>query len=490
MVKETTSNLVSVVMPAYNCDRFIGAAIESVLGQTHTSHEVIVVDDGSTDNTVQIVKGFGDKVKLIEQSHSGLPAVARNRAIAASTGGYIAFLDADDLWEPEKLARQIAIFEQHPDVGLVCGNAYHLRPEISDKKTDLYLKPRQGSSGSVMGDLLRDNFVITSTVMVERELLDQTGFFCEEPWARAIEDYDLWLRAAAMSQLFYLDMPLAVYRDQTDSIRHLNSLSFFWQGQLLILDRLERHLKKLGKWDRANAKLIEREAFDRRRRLEENNVLKLHLGCGQRYLPGYINVDFPQEKHSVQPTSKADLHADIRGLSYAPESVDEIRSHHVFEHFDRVTALALLVRWYTWLKEDGKLVIEVPDFKKCVSSFSLSRRPEKQLALLRHLFGSHEADWALHLDGWYAAKFKLYLGSLGFNNLKFDYTKWRGLHNVKVTAEKHHPFKAPVELREAAEGILRLSLIDRSETEERLLSVWQEELTRQLGGEYENPAHS
>src|SRR6185369_2221030 len=92
--------------------------------------------------------------------------------------------------------------------------------------------------------------------------------------------------------------------------------------------------------------------------------MKLHLGCGQRYLDGYINIDFPSSSHSIQETSVADLHADILSLHYPEKSVEEIRSHHVFEHFPRPIACALLAGWYLWLKEGGLLRIEVPDFRR------------------------------------------------------------------------------------------------------------------------------
>ena len=96
---------------------------------------------------------------------------------------------------------------------------------------------------------------------------------------------------------------------------------------------------------------------------------RLHLGCGERYLEGYVNIDYPLDQHSVQISSPADLHADITELSYEPATVAEVRLHHVFEHFDRVTALRLLIDWYAWLEEGGLLLIETPDFEASVRRF-------------------------------------------------------------------------------------------------------------------------
>ena len=111
---------VSVIIPTYNYGRFIAETIESALGQTLLPHEVIVVDDGSTDETAEVVASFGERVRYIYQENAGVCA-ARNRGVAASSGDLIAFLDADDIWEPTKLEKQAAKFAD-PDVGLVhCG---------------------------------------------------------------------------------------------------------------------------------------------------------------------------------------------------------------------------------------------------------------------------------------------------------------------------------------------------------------------------------
>ena len=110
--------LVSVVIPAYNAERFIDEALQSVLAQTHERLEVIVVDDGSTDRTAARVQAYGERARYIRQSNAGVGA-ARNRGLAAATGDWVAFLDADDLWQPEKLATQLEVASRHPASGLV-----------------------------------------------------------------------------------------------------------------------------------------------------------------------------------------------------------------------------------------------------------------------------------------------------------------------------------------------------------------------------------
>ena len=114
--------LVSVVIPAFNAELFIGETIDSVLAQTYPAYEVIVVDDGSSDRTRELVtERFGTRVRLVVQENQG-PSAARNAGAAAARGDYLAVIDADDIWLPEKLSYQTKVLKQNPDIGLLCGN--------------------------------------------------------------------------------------------------------------------------------------------------------------------------------------------------------------------------------------------------------------------------------------------------------------------------------------------------------------------------------
>ena len=144
---------------------------------------------------------------------------------------------------------------------------------------------------------------------------------------------------------------------------------------------------------------------------------KIHLGCGEKYLEGYVNIDFPADEHTIMKP-KADILTDIRQLEYPENSIDEIRSHHLFEHFSRTDAIDLLLKWRRWLKPDGVLRIETPDFYRCCRWFIFSNF-EERMQLMRHIFGSQEARWAYHLDGWGKQKFKFFLKKLGFYRIKF-----------------------------------------------------------------------
>lgn len=209
--------------------------------------------------------------------------------------------------------------------------------------------------------------------------------------------------------------------------------------------------------------------------------MKLHLGCGQIYLKGYINIDYPPAFQTVQTKIKADLYKDITKLNYKNGSIDEVRLHHVFEHFTRPVALALLCKWRDWLKVGGFLRIETPD---ALSSFKIIDSPfysypDKQ-QVLRHLYGSHEASWAIHSDGWYRDKFEYTLKELGFNKLKFRKNGRGFIRNIEVLAYKTGESFGYEKYLKKVKKILALSTIkfktenkDIPEgSEAKMLKVW------------------
>jgi hypothetical protein len=206
---------------------------------------------------------------------------------------------------------------------------------------------------------------------------------------------------------------------------------------------------------------------------------RLHLGCGERYLEGYVNIDLPSEHHTVLSAQPDEL-ADITRLSRPGQSVAEIRLHHVFEHFDRPTALRLLIQWHEWLAPGGTLTIETPDFESAARAFARRLRRGDRGTILRHVFGSHEADWATHRDGWYEDRYRRTLAPLGFGALRFEKAAWRGTHNITVTATREGPTRDRAAQVEAATALLRDSLVDDSESELRVLAEWTRRLRDEL----------
>ncbi len=219
--------LVSVVMPAYNASAYIQQAIDSVLAQDYPAVELIVVDDGSNDDTVARVQAYGDRVKLLTQANQG-SAVARNQGLEAARGEYIAFLDSDDVWLPGKLTAQVAYLERHPDVDLVYSRWQIWRPEAdghfvppervlgetdtgtsaSDAGGDIPLVAER--SGWLYTLLLFGSYLHTITVMARRRLIEAVGPF--DPDLKRGQDYDYWLRASRHTEIHKLDRIHALYR--------------------------------------------------------------------------------------------------------------------------------------------------------------------------------------------------------------------------------------------------------------------------------------
>ena len=180
---------VSVVIPTYNSADTIAGAIESVLAQTYSDFEILVIDDGSTDHTEDVVRQFGDRVRYFKQENQGVSA-ARNSGIEKSVGKYIAFLDSDDLWCPEKLAEEIPLLDAHPELGLV----YCDWTVVSDETVlqSSYHEELRPARGYIFSELVQRGFILTSGVVVRRECLDDVGHFDKS--LKVAEDYELWLR--------------------------------------------------------------------------------------------------------------------------------------------------------------------------------------------------------------------------------------------------------------------------------------------------------
>lgn len=220
---------VSVVIPTYNSGPLVEEAIASALGQTLAPAEVIVVDDGSTDDTADRLGLFGPPVRVIRQRNAGASA-ARNRGLTEATGNFIAFLDADDVWHPDKLRRQLEVLDARPELGLL-GALTVPWPGVFPK--DL---PSGLVSEVRLEDLIVRNRFVTSTVVMRRELADRVGHFDRS--LHGPEDYDYWLRAATVAGVANLDVPLTGYRDVGGSLS--KQAVRMEDGMRRILDKLDQ----------------------------------------------------------------------------------------------------------------------------------------------------------------------------------------------------------------------------------------------------------
>ena len=208
---------ISVVIPTYNYGRFIGEAIESVFAQTVLPIEVIVVDDGSTDETAATIATFGNSVRYIRQENAGVCA-ARNLGVAESAGELISFLDADDSWDPTKLEKQLARFGSDPEIGLV-----HCGMREFDTETGETVELRvEGQEGWVADDLLlweRPAVNVSgSSIMVSREAFEAAGGF--DTKMRVGEDWDFCYRVARKFKVGFVREPLVNYRSHGASAHH------------------------------------------------------------------------------------------------------------------------------------------------------------------------------------------------------------------------------------------------------------------------------
>jgi glycosyltransferase involved in cell wall biosynthesis len=209
---------VSVIIPAYNAEPHLGETLAAVETQTYRDWEVVVADDGSTDETVEIAEAFGDRFTVLRGSSNEGPAAARNRAVAASSGELIALLDADDLWLPSYLERMVKLYDESQArgirVGIVTCNARILGPDGFLPQT--YMEIRGFPSEVTVAGMLVSNTIFGATLF-PRTLIDEAGGFCPELFGT--EDYDLWLRIIELDYRVVVEREaLAVYRLGTASV--------------------------------------------------------------------------------------------------------------------------------------------------------------------------------------------------------------------------------------------------------------------------------
>ncbi len=219
---------ISTIIPTYNNASFIAEAISSVLAQTYPVHEIIVVDDGSIDDTETIVQKLQSassiRIHYIKKENGG-PNSARNLGLSKATGEFVAFLDADDRWGPAKLAQQIELFTKNPELGLVYGNYKIIGTDGTDRPDIPTVPLNPEVQGYAFEKLLPGNLILgsASNVLIKKSVFDTVGLFDES--LRVGEDWDMWLRIAEKFQIEYVDAVLVAIRrherNQTNNIETL-----------------------------------------------------------------------------------------------------------------------------------------------------------------------------------------------------------------------------------------------------------------------------
>lgn len=238
---------VSVIIPTWNRAGSIRKAVDSALNQTVSPLEVLVCDDGSTDNTQEIIQGIDDpRVRWIPGIRGGRPAIPRNRGIIASRGDWLAFLDSDDEWLPNKLEKQFALVSG-TSIKAVCSNAHRLIP--GQGIVGPYLNIREKTSFSFF-DLLKVNNMICSSALVHKSIFDNVKGFPEKKELIVGEDYALWLRAATITKFAYLNEELLYYQDDAANSIRAQGQSVWMQKKIVLDDFLEwaESIAKLSCW--------------------------------------------------------------------------------------------------------------------------------------------------------------------------------------------------------------------------------------------------
>lgn len=203
LAAHSMKHLVSVIIPTFNREKLVGRAIDSVMAQTYPRYELIVVDDGSTDDTPVLLARYGNRIRVLRRAHGGVSA-ARNCGIRAASGELIALLDSDDYWLPEKLAYQVEAFAGHPEIMLGQTEEIWIRNGVR-------VNPRrrhQKRAGLIFENSLALCLISPSAVMLRRSMFDEIGWFDES--LPACEDYDFWLRITWKHPVDLISKPLTV----------------------------------------------------------------------------------------------------------------------------------------------------------------------------------------------------------------------------------------------------------------------------------------
>ena len=285
--------LVSIVLPTYNGARRIRDAIESVRTQTYSPWELLVAIDGSTDDTAAVVQQFDDeRIVVVTLETNRGPSEARNAAIALASGEFVAFIDDDDQWLPDKLAKQIALLRANPDLGIVHGGVLDVM-EVGRRLARL--PPRDARSYSA--NLLQDRLAL-STVLVRRSVLDRVGLF--EPSLGAFEDWDLWTRVLRLYESDFVSEVVVIARQHGGSLMHGN-VAQLSRDRARVVQRNWRTLRARGLGRRALAfhhyfvgglLLVDGQLPQARRRAERSLRLRPSARAAMLYAMSFAGSGF------------------------------------------------------------------------------------------------------------------------------------------------------------------------------------------------------
>ncbi len=491
---QTTPCDVSIVLATKNRAKLLDNMLSSLKAAAEgVSCEVIVIDGNSSDDTLNIlhkhnITQVNNEEKYLGPGRHSWPELY-NFGFSKARGTWAMYASDDIVFGKGSITRAVELLNrQKADVA---GGIFFYRNTIAEPGWDQFgIDFTYGPKLLMNYGLVRlDDFKRANGLDISYKFYCADGDLCYKlyqsgkqliplPGCFVVHDNVLDMQKKINTNDSRNDIELYKQRwGRFVSLETPNPRRLLWQDSFLSGISLPAQLPQTDAKIKATAS--DSGILTQVRKLglwNDGRPLRLHLGCGQKHLEGYINIDYPASEHTVQTKPAADVFADIIQLAFPLESVDEIRLHHVFEHFDRPTALALLCRWHQWLKVGGRLIIETPDMEAGIRLLQSGQYTYKdKQVVIRHLFGSHEADWAVHKDGWYGEKFQHILSSLKFDNIQIELSSWAMTHNVTVSAHKSDRI-SPSVLVNSARQILRDSMVDQSQSEERQWKVWCKKL--------------
>jgi glycosyltransferase involved in cell wall biosynthesis len=279
---------VTIIIPAFNAEKYIAESVESVLAQSHPVVECIVVDDGSTDRTAEIVESFGDRVRLVRQANAERSA-ARNAGLALASGEYVGFLDADDLLLPGKVAEQVAFLEAHPEYDVV----YSLVKYFRDGTNDRYTVRRPTPSGDILPQLIYTNFITMNSPLFRRGAVERVAGF-DVTFSR-YEDWDFLLRLALTGSRFgFVDSFHAACRMHGDNT--VKDLVRMFEAKLTVARKIVgRFATELGQHGIDGRSVVAFHQADYGRKL----ILAGQVAEGRRHIEEACGCHFPHRQKFV-----------------------------------------------------------------------------------------------------------------------------------------------------------------------------------------------
>jgi glycosyltransferase involved in cell wall biosynthesis len=254
---------VTAIVTSYNRAALVSRAIESVLNQTVPPQEVIVIDDGSTDGSQDVIARFGNAIRFLPQPHCGLPAILVNLGFREAKGDWIGRVDDDDWWEPNKLELQLAAVEGKSPPPALCYTDAYLVDENGERLAESFIAANRATpaEGDVFAALFLNNFIPGTSVLLHRESVLAVGGLCEAPEIRAVEDYDLWLRLAARHPFVFVPQPTLSIRRWSKGMS-ATSVTSGWERELAAIRKTLADetlpLEKLGSSRQARLRQLHR----------------------------------------------------------------------------------------------------------------------------------------------------------------------------------------------------------------------------------------